>query len=44
MWEVETGMREKGINNMEVIDREKWIRMKFKLQAQKDVKSLILYT
>ena len=35
-----TGMREKGINNMEWIDREEW-RRKIKLQVQKDVKTLI---
>jgi hypothetical protein len=33
-------MRGKGINNMEFIDREEW-RRKRKLQAQKDVKTLL---
>ena len=31
MQEVTTGMREKGINNMELIDREEW-RRKIKLK------------
>ena len=42
MQEATTGMREKGINSMEWIDRE-WKR-KIKLHAQKDVKTLILCT
>jgi hypothetical protein len=39
--EVTTGIREKGINNMEWIDREEW-KKKIKLSAQKYVKTLIL--
>jgi hypothetical protein len=41
--EVTTGIREKGINNMEWIDRQEW-RREMKLDAQKDVKTLILCT
>ena len=41
--EVTTGMREKGINIMEWIDREEW-RRKTTLQAQKDVRTLIYCT
>ena len=37
---VTTGMREKGIKNMEWIDREEW-RRKIKLEAQEDVRILI---
>jgi hypothetical protein len=38
MQEVTTGMKEKGINNLEWVDREEWRRkMKLKLLAQKDV-------
>ena len=34
---VTTGMREKGINNMEWIDREEWRRrLKLKRKAQKN--------
>ena len=43
MQEVTTGMREKGINIMEWIDREEW-RRKTTLQAQKDVRTLIYCT
>ena len=43
MQEVTTGMKEKGINNMELVDREEW-RRKIKLQALKDVQTSILYT
>ena len=42
MEEVTTGMREKGINIMECIDREE-SRRKIKLQAGKNVKPLIGY-
>ena len=39
MQEVTTGMSERGINNSEWVDREGWrIKIKLKLQAQKDVK------
>ena len=41
MQEVTTGMREKGIKNMEWIDREEW-RRKIKLWAQKDVQTSVL--
>ena len=41
MQKVTTGRREKGINNMELIDREEW-RRKIKLWAQKDEKTLIV--
>ena len=41
MLEVTTGMREKGINNMEWIDRKEW-KIKIKLQAHKDAKTFIL--
>ena len=38
MQEVTTGRREKGINNMEWVDREEWrIKIKLKLQAKEDV-------
>ena len=37
---VTTGMRAKGIANMELVDKEEW-RRKIKLKAQKDVKTLI---
>ena len=45
MWmkEVTTGMREKGINNMEWVDREER-RWKIKLQARKYVQISILCT
>ena len=43
MQEVTTGIKEKGINNMEWIDREEW-RRKIKHKAQKQVITLILYT
>ena len=43
MQELRTGMKEKGINNMEWIEREEW-RKNIKIQAQKDVKPLILWT
>ena len=43
MQKVTTGMREKGIKNMEWIDREEWGR-KINVQAQKDVKTAILCT
>ena len=42
MQEVTTGMREKGINNVEWIDREEWKR-KIKLQTQNDVKILSIH-
>jgi hypothetical protein len=38
--EVTTGMREKGINNMEWIDRRKW-RRKIKIWTRKDVTTWI---
>jgi hypothetical protein len=41
--EVTTGMRKKGINNMEWTDMEEW-RRKIKLLVQKDVKTSILCT
>ena len=45
MQEVTTGMRERGINNLEWVNREGWRRkIKFKILAQKDVKTLILCT
>ena len=37
---VTTGMRKKGTNNMDWIDREEW-KIKRKLWPQKDVKTLI---
>ena len=43
MREVTTGMREKGMNNMEWIDREEW-RRKIKPKAQKDVNTSIVCT
>ena len=43
MEEVTTGMREKGINNMEWINGEEW-RKKIQVEAQKDVKTPILCT
>ena len=36
MQELTTGMREKGINKMEWVDRGEW-RRKIKLEAQEDV-------
>jgi hypothetical protein len=39
--EVRTGMREKGIDIVEWIDRKEW-RRKIKLLPQKDVKTLLL--
>ena len=41
MKEVITRMRDKGINNMEWIEREEW-RRKIKFQAQKEVKTSVL--
>ena len=41
--EVTTEMTEKGIKNLEWIDREEW-RSKIKLWGQKDVKTSILCT
>ena len=42
---VTTGMREKGINSMECIEKEGWRRkIKLQLATQKDVKILILCT
>ena len=36
MHEVTTGLREKGINSMELIEREEWRReIKIKFQAEK---------
>ena len=43
MQEVTSGTRERGINNMEWIDREEW-RRKIKHKSQKDVKTSILCT
>jgi hypothetical protein len=43
MQEVTTGMKEKGIDSVEWIDREEW-RIKIKLLVQKDVKTSILCT
>ena len=43
MQEVKTGMREKGINNMECVNREEW-RRKINLQGEKDVQTSILCT
>ena len=43
MQEITTGMREKGIKNVEWIDRKEW-RRKIKIWAQKDVKTLIFCT
>ena len=42
MQEVTTGIKGKGIANIELINREEW-RRKMKLLTHKDVKSLILY-
>ena len=40
MQKVATGMREKGINNLEWVKREEWRRkIKLKLKAQKDVQT-----
>ena len=45
MQEVKTGMREKGINSVELIDREEWrIKIKLKQQVEKYVKMLTLHT
>ena len=41
--EVTTGLREKGINNIEWICKEEWKR-KLTCYAEKDVKTLILFT
>ena len=44
MQKVTTGMRQRGINNLEWADREGWRRkMKLKFQAQKYVKTSRLY-
>ena len=43
MHKVTTGMREKGTNNNEWIDKEEW-RRKIKLYVQKDVETSILCT
>ena len=43
MQEITTGMREKGIDNMEWVDREKW-RRKIKVYAQEDVQTSLLST
>ena len=43
MQEETTGMREKGIDKVEWINKEKWI-IKAKLQARKDVKTVIFST
>ena len=42
MQEVTTKMREKGINNMQWIDREEW-RRKIKFQAQENVQTSVFY-
>ena len=45
MQEVTTGMREKGINNMELADREDWrINIKLQPQVQKVVQISRFYT
>ena len=43
MQEVTTGMKEKGIYNIKLIDGEDW-RRKIKLYAKKDLKTLVFYT
>ena len=48
MHEVTTGIREKGINIIELTDREEWSggekKKPLKLQVQKDEKTLVLCT
>ena len=43
MQEVETGMREKGINNTKCIDREEWRRKNKDLGTEKCENVYILY-
>ena len=40
--EVTTEMREKGIKNLDWVDRKEWRRKNETLYAQKDVKTLII--